>query len=77
MRRVVVVPGVVLTAILLFAGGGWLYMKFGMRGFSARAEPSHMEAMMAEYLPFRSQRRLNEFLRRAISSQSLLGFLLE
>ena len=24
-------------------------MKFGMRGFSARAEPSHMEAMKAEY----------------------------
>lgn len=49
MRRAAVALGIVLTAILLFAGGGWLYMKYGMHGFSARTEPSHMEAMMAEY----------------------------
>jgi hypothetical protein len=49
VRRVSVALEIVLTAILLFAGGGWLSMKFGMQGFSARAEPSHIEAMMAEY----------------------------
>lgn len=49
MRRVYVAIAAVLMANLLFVGGGWLYMKFGMHGFSARAEPSHMEAMMAIY----------------------------
>lgn len=49
MKRGYVVLGTILTAILLFAGGGWLDMKYAMHGFSARAEPSHMEAMMAEY----------------------------
>ncbi len=40
---------VVAGAILLFAFGAYLYMKFAMHGFSARAHPSGMEKMMAQY----------------------------
>ncbi|GEM_PF-1537127 len=69
MRRVAVALGTALTAILLFAGGGWLYMKFGMHGFSARAEPSHMEAMMAEYARDKKQRK------RSTKSSSLMATL--
>ena len=36
-----------VVAVLTF--GGWIYMRTAMHGFSARAEPSHMEAMMAGY----------------------------
>lgn len=49
MKRNFVFFGIVMAAILLFAAGGWLYVKYGMHGFSALAEPSRMEAMMAEY----------------------------
>ena len=49
MNRVTLALIVVLVALSLFAGGGWLYMKVGMRGFSARSEPSTTEAMVAEY----------------------------
>lgn len=49
MKRVYLALATVLAGVLLFAGGGWLYMKTAMRGFSARAEPSHMEAMIAEF----------------------------
>jgi mono/diheme cytochrome c family protein len=44
---------VVATSIVVFAGllaaGAWLYMKTAMHGFSARAEPSRTEIMMALY----------------------------
>ena len=50
MRRTWVVRvGAVLLFVVLALGGGWLYMKTSMHGFSARAEPSAMERMMAEY----------------------------
>ncbi|MBW4028982.1 MAG: cytochrome C [Acidobacteria bacterium] len=49
MKRVYLALATVLAGVLLFAGGGWLYMKTAMHGFSARAEPSHMEAMIAEF----------------------------
>lgn len=39
----------ILTVLLLFAAGAYVYMRTAMGGFSARAEPSHMEAMMAGY----------------------------
>ena len=37
------------AVLALLAVGGWLYMRMAMHGFSARAEPSNMEAMMAGY----------------------------
>lgn len=49
MKRIYVVLASLFAGVLLFAVGGWVYMKTAMRGFSARAEPSHMETMMAEY----------------------------
>lgn len=42
----------VLAALLLVvvvAAGGWLYLRKGMHGFSAREDPSRMEAMVAGY----------------------------
>ena len=49
MRRAPKVAAVVVGGVLLLAAGAYGYMKFAMHGFSARAEPSHIEAMMAEY----------------------------
>lgn len=49
MKRTGRVLASVLGIALLVFAGGWLYMKTAMGGFSARAEPSHMEAMMAGY----------------------------
>jgi mono/diheme cytochrome c family protein len=40
---------IAVSAVLVLGLVGYCYLRFGMRGFSARAEPSHMEAMMAEY----------------------------
>jgi len=39
----------ILIMLLLFVTGAYVYMRTAMHGFSARAEPSHMEAMMAGY----------------------------
>lgn len=49
MKKAWIVLGAVLLFLVLAAGGGWLYMKTAMHGFSARAQPSKMEAMMAEF----------------------------
>ncbi|MDP9040079.1 MAG: c-type cytochrome [Acidobacteriota bacterium] len=38
-----------VAVLALLAVGAWVYMRTSMHGFSARAEPSHMEAMMADY----------------------------
>ncbi len=39
----------ILIVLLLFVAGAYVYMRTAMQGFSARVEPSHMEAMMAGY----------------------------
>lgn len=49
MRKGLLIAASALVLLGLFAAGGWVYMKTAMHGFSARAEPSKMEAMMAEY----------------------------
>lgn len=49
MKRLPRIAAVVAAAVLLFLFGGWLYMRYAMGGFSARAQPSSMEKMMAEY----------------------------
>jgi mono/diheme cytochrome c family protein len=49
MKKVWIVMGAVLVLLIFAAGGGWLYMKTAMHGFSARAKPSSMEKMMAEF----------------------------
>jgi mono/diheme cytochrome c family protein len=43
------VAGIVVVLLLAIAAGGWLYLKKGMRGFSAREQPSRMETMVAGY----------------------------
>ncbi len=40
---------IVVATILLLAFGAYFYIKFGTHGFSARAQPSDMEKMMAQY----------------------------
>ncbi len=47
MGRASRVAAVVVIGVLLLAAGAYGYMKFAMGGFSARAEPSNMEEMMA------------------------------
>lgn len=49
MRRAPRIAVFVVSAVLLVAVGAYCYMKFAMAGFSARAQPSSMETMMAEY----------------------------
>ena len=49
MRKGLLIATSALLLLCVFAGAGWVYMKTAMHGFSARAEPSKMEAMMAEY----------------------------
>jgi mono/diheme cytochrome c family protein len=49
MRRGLTVAAAVLIAFALFALGSWLYMRIALHGFSARAQPSHMEAMLAGF----------------------------
>lgn len=40
---------IVTGAVLVLGMVGYCYLRFGMHGFSARAEPSYMEAIMANY----------------------------
>lgn len=49
MKRAYVVLAILLAAVVLLATGGLVYIKTEMHGFSARARPSRMETMMAEY----------------------------
>lgn len=49
MRRGLTVAAGVLIAFALFILGGGLYMKMATHGFSARAEPSPMETILARY----------------------------
>ena len=49
MRRKLVLLSVVVALILGLGAGGFFYMKYAMHGFSARAQPSHVETMLATY----------------------------
>jgi len=49
MKKSLVVVTAIVVAAGLLAAGAWLYMKTAMHGFSARAEPSRTETMMAIY----------------------------
>lgn len=49
MKRRTTILGALVVALLLTAGGAFLYMKYAMSGFSARASPSHVESMLAVY----------------------------
>lgn len=49
MKRALVIPVSVVIFFGLLAAGAWLYMKTAMHGFSARAEPSRTETMLATY----------------------------
>ena len=49
MKSLVAVLGIVVAASLLVVFGAYVYMRTAMHGFSARAEPSHTETMMALY----------------------------
>ena len=49
MRRALVIAASLLLLFGLIAAAGIVYMKTAMHGFSARADPSRMEAVMAEY----------------------------
>ncbi len=49
MKKTLVVTTSLLAVVALLAFGAWVYMKTAMYGFSARAEPSRVEAMLAGY----------------------------
>lgn len=49
MKRSFVIPVSILIFFGLLAAGAWLYMKTAMHGFSARADPSRTETMLAMY----------------------------
>jgi mono/diheme cytochrome c family protein len=49
MKRLLRFTAISVAVLALLAVGAWLYMRTAMHGFSARAEPSHVEAMMAGY----------------------------
>ena len=49
MQKRTTILGTGIAALILLAVGAFLYMKYAMRGFSARAEPSRVEAMLAGY----------------------------
>lgn len=49
MRHALKTIGIVLLVLLVLVTGGFLYMRYAMHGFSARAQPSHVETMLATY----------------------------
>lgn len=49
MKNLLRFTAIAFAVVAVFTFGGWIYMRTAMHGFSARAEPSHMEAMMAGY----------------------------
>lgn len=80
MRRGLVIVASVLILFCLFAAGALLYMKTAMQGFSARAEPSRMETLMAEYargtaMPTSARSMKNPILRSpAVHHEALAHF---
>ena len=49
MKKLATAVALVVAVAVLIGLGAYVYMRTAMHGFSARAEPSHVEAMMAEY----------------------------
>lgn len=49
MKKTLRIATVGIALIGLVALGGWLYMRTAMQGFSARAQPSRTEEMLAEF----------------------------
>ena len=49
MKKFLLIPTLLVVIAVLLTAGGWLYMRMAMNGFSARAEPSKTERMMALY----------------------------
>ena len=49
MKRTLAIPLSIVIFFVLLATGAWLYMRTAMHGFSARAEPSRTETMLATY----------------------------
>jgi mono/diheme cytochrome c family protein len=49
MRKSIVIPAAIAVVVGLLAAGAWLYVKTGVRGFSARSEPSRVETVLASY----------------------------
>jgi len=49
MRRLYKIAGMVLTLVIFTGIGAYVYMRTAMHGFSARAEPSRTEMMLATY----------------------------
>jgi mono/diheme cytochrome c family protein len=49
MRKSIVIPAAISVVVGLLAAGAWLYVKTGVRGFSARSEPSRVETVLANY----------------------------
>jgi len=49
MKRPVVIGSIAILALLAVTLGAYIYMRTAMHGFSARAEPSSTERMLATY----------------------------
>lgn len=49
MKRTLAISLSIVIFVGLLATGAWLYMRTAMHGFSARAEPSRTETMLATY----------------------------
>ena len=49
MKRFLTALAIVFAVVLLVGAGAYVYMRTAMNGFSARAEPSRTETMLAEY----------------------------
>lgn len=49
MTRLYKIAGMVLALVIFTGIGAYVYMGAAMRGFSARAEPSRTETMLATY----------------------------
>ena len=49
MRRLYKIAGMVLALVVFTGVGAYIYMRTAMHGFSARAEPSRTEIMLATY----------------------------
>ncbi len=49
MKRFLTALAIVLAVLLLVGVGAYVYMRTAMNGFSARAQPSRTETMLAEY----------------------------
>jgi Cytochrome C oxidase, cbb3-type, subunit III len=49
MRKLFTTLGIVVAGLLLIGMGAYIYLRTSMHGFSARGEPSRIEAVLAAY----------------------------